>query len=93
MMIDLVKSPVFTEKATRILEKNQYTFDVEVSLNKTKIKALIQELFQVKVLAVNTHRPPRRKRRLGATQGYRPRCKRVIITLAQGSIIPYYPDL
>jgi large subunit ribosomal protein L23 len=92
MIIDLVKRPVLTEKATRILEKNQYTFDVEVNLNKTKIKALIEEVFQVKVVAVNTHRPPRRTRRLGANKGYRPRCKRVIITLKRGDQIIFYPD-
>jgi large subunit ribosomal protein L23 len=93
MIIDLVKSPVVTEKATRILEQNQYTFDVEVSLTKTKIKALIEDVFKVKVIAVNTHRPPRRKRRIGRTEGYRPRCKRVIITLKRGYSIPFFPNL
>lgn len=91
MIIDLVKRPVITEKATRILEKNQYTFDVEVSLTKPKIKALIEEVFKVKVVSVNTHRPPRRKRRLGVNQGYRPQCKRVIITLKRGCLIPLVP--
>jgi len=60
-MIDLVKYPVLTEKSTRLLENNQYTFDVDLRLTKTKIKALIEELFEVKVLSVNTHRAPRKK--------------------------------
>nr|NP_050828.1 ribosomal protein L23 [Nephroselmis olivacea]Q9TL17.1 RecName: Full=Large ribosomal subunit protein uL23c; AltName: Full=50S ribosomal protein L23, chloroplastic [Nephroselmis olivacea]AAD54799.1 ribosomal protein L23 [Nephroselmis olivacea] len=91
MIIDLVKRPVITEKATRILEKNQYTFDVELSLTKPKIKALIEKAFKVEVVSVNTHRPPRRKRRLGTTQGYLPRYKRAIITLKRGFMIPLTP--
>ena len=39
-VIDLVKYPVLTEKSTRLLENNQYTFDVDLRLTKTKIKAL-----------------------------------------------------
>jgi len=35
----------------------------------------------VKVLAVNTHRPPRKKRRLGSSQGYKTQYKRAIVTL------------
>nr|YP_009057857.1 ribosomal protein L23 [Nephroselmis astigmatica]AID67718.1 ribosomal protein L23 [Nephroselmis astigmatica] len=92
MMIDLVKYPVITDKAIRLLETNQYTFDVDLKLNKTKIKALIEELFDVKVVSVNTHRPPRRKKRVGASQGYRARSKRVIITLRSGDSIPLFPD-
>ena len=92
-MIDLVKSPVLTEKATRLLENNQYTFDVDLSLTKTTIKALIEELFDVKVVAVNTHRPPRRKRRLGRVVSSRARLKRVIVTLRAGDSIPLFPEI
>lgn len=48
MMIDLVKYPVLTEKSVRLIENNQYTFDVEPKLNKIQIKKLIKALFQVK---------------------------------------------
>lgn len=91
-MIDLVKSPVLTQKATRLLENNQYTFDVDLSLNKTTIKALIEELFEVKVVAVNTHRPPRRRRRFGRVVSSRARSKRVIVTLRAGDSIPLFPN-
>jgi large subunit ribosomal protein L23 len=91
-MIDLIKYPVLTEKSTRLLEDNQYTFDVDLRLTKTNIKALIEELFQVKVLSVNTHRSPRKKRRIGQYQGYRPKYKRVIITLKKEDSIPLFPE-
>ena len=38
MMIDLIKYPVLTEKSVRLIENNQYTFDVELKLNKIQIK-------------------------------------------------------
>jgi large subunit ribosomal protein L23 len=91
MMIDLVKYPVLTEKSVRLSENNQYTFDVEPKLNKIQIKKLIESLFEVKVIAVNTHRPPRKKKRLGISQGYRSRYKRVIITIKSGESIPGFP--
>ena len=78
MMLDLIKYPrIRTEKATRLIEKNQFSFDVDRRLTKPQIQKLIEEFFNVKVLAVNTHRPPRKTKRLGAKPNY----KRVIVTL------------
>lgn len=92
MMIDLVKYPVLTEKSVRLIENNQYTFDIDLRLNKPQIKKLIEELFKVKVIAVNTHNPPRRKKRLGFSQGFKARYKRVIITLKTGDSIPLFAE-
>lgn len=93
MIIDLVKYPVLTDKSVRLVENNtQYTFDVDLKLNKLQIKKLIQDFFQVDVLAVNTHRPPRKKKVLGASKGYRSRYKRAIITLKSGIKIPILPE-
>ena len=92
MIIDLVKYPILTEKSVLLIQKHQYTFDVDLKLNKPQIKKLIQELFKVNVLAVNTHRPPRKKKVLGASKGYRSSYKRVIITLKSGDLIPLFPE-
>lgn len=78
MMLDLVKYPVIrTEKATRLIENNQFSFDVDMRLTKPQIKKLIEDFFNVKVLAVNTHRPPRKVKRMGS----KPNFKRVIVTV------------
>ena len=82
--------PLFTEKSARILENNQYTFDVDTSLSKTEIRELVEKTFQVKVLSLNTHRPPRKKRRLGQYLGVRPQVKRVIFTLRKEDSIPLF---
>lgn len=91
-MIDLVKYPVLTEKSARLIENNQYTFDVDLRLNKLQIKKLIEELFQVTVIAVNTHRPPRKKKRLGVSQGFKTSYKRAIITIKPGQSIMLFPE-
>lgn len=90
VMVDLIKYPVITEKSYLALFKNkQYTFDVDLRLTKPQIKKLFLKLFQVNVIGINTHRPPRRKVRLGVAQGYRPRYKRVIVTLKEGQSINF----
>lgn len=92
MIIDLVKYPVVTEKSVSGKINSQYTFDVDLKLNKSQIKKLIQDLFKVNVIAVNTHRPPKKKKVLGASKGYRSSYKRVIITLKSGDFISLFPE-
>lgn len=91
MIIELVKYPVLTEKSVRLLDINQYTFNVDTKLTKPQIKTLIEETFQVNVTAVNTHRPPRKKKRVGYTQGHKTSYKRVIISVKRGQSIQILP--
>ncbi len=91
MIIELVKYPVLTEKSVRLMDMNQYTFDVDLKLTKPQIKTLVEQLFQVEVIAVNTHRPPRKKRRMGYTQGKKASYKRVIISVKRGQSIQILP--
>ena len=90
MNLDLIKYPVITEKTYLSMFKNrQYTFDVALTLTKPQIKMLFEKLFNVNIIAVNTHRPPRQRVRVGMKQGYRPRYKRVILTLKEGQSINF----
>ncbi|MCP2732062.1 50S ribosomal protein L23 [Limnofasciculus baicalensis] len=92
-LADLVLQPIVTEKATLLLEDNKYVFEVIPKATKPEIKAAIESLFNVKVTAVNTMRPPRKKRRVGKFSGFKPQYKRAIITLAQGDSIVLFPDV
>lgn len=92
-LADLIRRPIVTEKATIALENNQYTFEVDPRATKLDIKAAIEELFDVKVVNVNTHNPPRKKRRVGRFLGYRPHYKRAIVTLAAGDSITLFPEV
>jgi large subunit ribosomal protein L23 len=52
---DVIIAPMVTEKTTRSLEKNnQVVFRVRREATKPEIKAAVEQLFNVKVKAVNT---------------------------------------
>jgi large subunit ribosomal protein L23 len=51
---DVIVSPVITEKTTRASANNQVVFKVRSDATKPAIKAAVEQLFQVKVKAVNT---------------------------------------
>lgn len=92
-LADLVRRPIVTEKATLLLEQNKYVFEVVLKATKPEIKAAIESLFNVKVVGVNTLRPPRKKRRVGRFVGYKPQFKRAIVTLADGDSITLFPEV
>lgn len=90
MMADFIKYPVTTEKSYLAMFKNkQYTFDVDLRLTKPQIQKLFETLFNVHVIGINTHRPPRKKVRTGVSMGYKPSYKRVILTLKEGESIQF----
>jgi large subunit ribosomal protein L23 len=88
MIIDNVKSLVFTEKASRLVEESdKYTFDVDLRLTKPQIRQFVEKVFNVKVLSVNTHLPPHKKKRVGSSQGCKAQYKRAIVTLRKGDLL------
>jgi large subunit ribosomal protein L23 len=92
-LFDLVRRPLITEKATKMLELNKYTFEVVVSATKPEVRAAIESLFSVKVLKINTHVLPASSRRVGRFGGKRSQYKRAIVTLAPGDEIKLFPEV
>jgi len=90
--IQSVKYPIITDKATRLLEKNQYSFIVNRYSDKVKIKSEIESLFNVKVIKINTCRLPRKKKRVGKYIGWKPQYKKAIVTLSEGDAIDLFTD-
>ena len=86
-MYDLVRSPVVTEKSTRGSEHNQVTFKVPLTATKPQIKAAVEGLFSVKVVAVNTVRQLGKTKRFRGRPGKRPDFKKAMVTLAEGQSI------
>nr|YP_010336553.1 ribosomal protein L23 [Rhodospora sordida]UNJ14959.1 ribosomal protein L23 [Rhodospora sordida] len=90
--LDTIKSPVITDKTTRLLENNQYSFLVDPKANKSLIKKSIELIFQVKVVSVNTFHMPKKKRRIGKFEGYKSHYKRAIVKLAPSDSINLFPE-
>lgn len=89
---DLVKYPIITDKATKLLELNQYSFAVDPRATKDEIKKAIEFLFNVKVISVNTCNRPTKYRRVGKFVGHRSNYKKTIVTLASGNSINLFSD-
>ena len=89
---NIIKYPLITDKSTRLLENNQYSFIVDRSSDKITIKNTIEYLFNVKVIKINTCRLPRRKKRVGKYIGWKPYYKKAIVSLAEGDIINLFTE-
>jgi large subunit ribosomal protein L23 len=84
---DAIVSPVITEKTSILSENNQVVFEVAMSANKKEIKDAVEQLFKVKVLAVNTMVSKGKTKRFKGTPGRRKDTKKAIITLKDGDSI------
>ncbi len=80
---DLIKAVLLTEKGTRLSEEeNKYLFRVSMTANKIEIKRAVEELFSVRVMAVNTmRRKGKKKRERTANYGTTAAWKRAVVTL------------
>ncbi len=83
----VIKAPVVTEKSTRNSEFNQVTFKVALDATKIEIKAAVETLFKVKVVAVNTVRQMGKTKRFRGRLGHRGDSKKAIVRLAEGQSI------
>ncbi len=83
---DIIVRPLISEKTTDLMEENKYTFVVDREANKIEIKRALEEIFEVKVKAVNTANYKGKKKRLGRyPAGFQPRWKKAVITLTDDS--------
>lgn len=96
---EILRRPLITEKNTRIMEMNQYTFEVAPDANKIQIKEAVERTFNVKVKKVNTMnvrgKPRRRIRRRGRlpVMGREASWKKAIVTLEPGYTIDLFSQL
>lgn len=86
-LLKLIKYPSLTEKSINLYGDRQYTFIVDRSLTKTQIKFIIENIFNVKIIKVNTAILPTKKRRVGKSIGNRPTYKKAYVKLKEGDTI------
>jgi large subunit ribosomal protein L23 len=87
---DVIVRPVVSEKSYAGLEANRYTFLVDRQANKTEIKEAVQQIWNVRVLKVNTINRRGKVKRFRYTQGKRPDQKMAVVTLAEGDSIEIF---
>ena len=83
---DIILKPVITERSMNLIrDQRKYTFKVAKDANKIEIKNAIEEIFKVKVSAVNVMRYDGKEKRMGLHSGKRPSYKKAVVTLAADS--------
>jgi large subunit ribosomal protein L23 len=86
-LLELIKYPSLTEKSINLYGNRQYTFIVDRSLTKIQIKYIIENIFKVNIIQVNTSILPIKTRRVGKFTGKRPIYKKANVKLKEGDTI------
>jgi large subunit ribosomal protein L23 len=87
---DIILKPVVSEKSYGLLDENVYTFIVRPDANKTQIKIAVQQIFNVRVLSVNTINRSGKRKRTKYGWGQRKATKRAMVSLAPGDSIEIF---
>lgn len=87
---DILIAPVVSEKSYGLLDENKYTFLVAPDANKTQIKIAVEQVFGVKVTAVNTANREGKRVRTRFGYGRRNATKRAIVSVAAGDRIDIF---
>lgn len=89
MNIEIIKAPVITEKTNNLSSNNVYVFKIDKKANKTEIKQVIENKWNVKVESVNTTNTKAKRRRVGKYTGYTTPYKKAYVKLKEGSTIEF----
>ncbi|KJJ84327.1 50S ribosomal protein L23 [Candidatus Omnitrophus magneticus] len=84
---DIIKHILRTEKGTNLLEQNKYIFKIDQRSNKMDVKSDIEEIYKVKVAAVNIINVSGKKKRMRLSEGRTADWKKAIVTLKPESKI------
>jgi large subunit ribosomal protein L23 len=68
-LLNLIKYPLITEKSLQFYSDRCYTFIVDRSLEKAQIKMILENLFQIQIVRINTCILPTKFRRVRKTMG------------------------
>ena len=84
---DIIVRPVISEKSTLASEYNQVMFDVRTEASKPQIKQAVEQLFSVKVKAVNTLVRKGKRKVFRGIRGRQNDVKKAVVTLEEGHAI------
>ncbi|MBA2682644.1 MAG: 50S ribosomal protein L23 [Ktedonobacteraceae bacterium] len=89
---EILRKGIVTEQTVKLQGQNKYTFEVALKANKIDVRRAVEQLFNVRVVKVNTMRMPGKprlmRRRGSAPRPIAPReWKKAIVTLAEGQAI------
>ena len=84
---EVIKNLLRTEKSTVVVKDRQYGFRVAVDATKPDIKKAVEEIYKVKVAAVNVMTVPGKRKRVRSKYGYTSDWKKAVVTLKENNKI------
>ncbi|MDR3333016.1 MAG: 50S ribosomal protein L23 [Synergistaceae bacterium] len=87
---DIILRPIITEKSSRLMALNKYTFEVLPQANKIEIRKAVEEVFKVKVTSVHTIKVRSKPKKMGRFSGRSRSWKKAIVTLLAGERIEFF---
>jgi large subunit ribosomal protein L23 len=83
-------APVVSEKSYELIDQRKYAFRVHPDAHKTQIRQAVEELFEVRVQAVNVIKVQAKPKRRGLIRGKKPGWKKAIVQLREGETIEIF---
>ncbi len=90
MAHDIIVRPILTEKSSRMMEENKYTFEIHPQANKIEVRKAVEAVFKVKVEKVHTLKVRSKPKRMGVFLGKSRAWKKAVVTLAEGERIEFF---
>lgn len=87
---DLSVTPLITEKNLNLAKENVYVFKANSRLNKSQLKKIISQMFNVKIVDLRTANYHKRVRGRSKLKNVRAKFKKVLVKLAPGQKIPIF---
>jgi large subunit ribosomal protein L23 len=86
----ILLAPIVSEKSYAGTSVGKYTFRVHEDAHRTQVRQAVEELFGVRVQAVNMLKVQAKPKRRGMIKGTKPGWKKAIVQLREGETIEIF---
>ncbi len=89
-LLEVLRRPVITEKATYLQQENKYVFEVARGASKPQIRDAVEKAFKVKVAKVTVMTVSGKTKRMGRREITGPSWKKAIVSLEPGHKVSFF---
>ena len=86
----VIIEPVISEKSYALMSEGKYTFRIHERARKPQVAHAVEEIFDVKVVAVRTARVQAKPKRRGVHSGHTRAWKKAVVQLSPGQTIELF---
>ncbi len=86
----IIIRPIVSEKSYAAIDHNKYSFEVHPKASKDHVRSAVEEIFNVRVIGVNTLNVKPKPKRRGVTSGRTRAWKKAVVRVSPGESIPVF---